>query len=162
MLHGAMSSYGLRKAALVGSRPHPRGSFLAHWYLPISRDHAISRDREWFTDVQGVTILMVTTVPHHTFEFTMSTSRARRRSSPVLRHRIPAGQFKATCLAVMDEVQRTGTAVTVTRYGTPLVRVIPAVDPAALPLFGRLKGTVRISGDIVAPIDVEWSALADD
>ena len=75
---------------------------------------------------------------------------------------IPAGQFKATCLAVMQQVQETGTPVTITKRGAPLVRVVPASDPAAPPLFGRLKGTVQIAGDITAPIDTEWDVLADD
>lgn len=74
---------------------------------------------------------------------------------------MPAGQFKAQCLAVMNNVHNTGHAVTVTRHGAPLVRVVPVIDPGAPPLFGRLKGTMKITGDIVSPIDVEWNALAD-
>ena len=92
-----------------------------------------------------------------------SPSRRKRASrQPANTHRIPAGQFKAQCLALMNDVHHTGQAVTVTRHGAPLVRVVPVVDPAAPPFFGRLKGTMTITGDIVAPIDVEWSALADD
>jgi len=75
---------------------------------------------------------------------------------------IPAGRFKATCLAVMADVQRTGEPVTITRHGAPMVRVVPAVATDAPPLFGRAKGSVRITGDILAPLDVEWTVLADD
>lgn len=83
------------------------------------------------------------------------------RSRP-LASTIPAGQFKATCLAVMDTVHCTGEPVTVTKHGTPVVRVVPAAGREAPPLFGRLKGGVRISGDLLAPLDIEWAALADD
>lgn len=95
----------------------------------------------------------------------MRSSRAtktRRGQSPTSKRRIPAGQFKATCLALMDEVQRTGTPLTVTKHGVPIVQVIPAIDPTAPGLFGRLKGTAQVTGDIVAPIDIEWDVLADD
>jgi antitoxin (DNA-binding transcriptional repressor) of toxin-antitoxin stability system len=62
----------------------------------------------------------------------------------------------------MADVQRTGEPVTITRHGTPIVRVIPAVPTDAPPLFGRMRGTVRITGDILAPLDAEWTVLADD
>ncbi len=74
---------------------------------------------------------------------------------------LPAGRFKATCLAVMDAVQRTGRPVTITKRGTPVVRVVPAIPTDAPPLFGRLKGSLRITGDVVGPVDVEWDVLAD-
>jgi prevent-host-death family protein len=90
-------------------------------------------------------------------------SAARSTPSPPGRSaRIPAGRFKATCLAVMDAVHRTGEPVTVTKHGTPVVRVVPAAARGAAPLFGRLKGGVRIMGDLLAPLDVEWAVLADD
>jgi antitoxin (DNA-binding transcriptional repressor) of toxin-antitoxin stability system len=53
----------------------------------------------------------------------------------------------------MDEVHRTGTPFVVTKHGTPIVRIVPASDPEAPPLFGRLKGSIRVTGDIIAPID---------
>ncbi len=88
---------------------------------------------------------------------TRSAANQPRRSTT-----IPAGRFKATCLAVMDAVHRTGEPVTVTKHGAPVVRVVPAAARGAAPLFGRLKGGVRITGDLLAPLDVEWAVLADD
>jgi prevent-host-death family protein len=38
---------------------------------------------------------------------------------------IIASRFKATCLAVLDEVERTGRPVVVTKRGRPVVRVVP-------------------------------------
>jgi antitoxin (DNA-binding transcriptional repressor) of toxin-antitoxin stability system len=62
----------------------------------------------------------------------------------------------------MADVQRTGEPVTITRHGAPIVRVVPAVATDAPALFGRAKGSVRITGDVLAPLDVEWTVLADD
>ena len=61
----------------------------------------------------------------------------------------------------MDTVRRTGVPVTVTKRGAPVVRLVPAVAPDAPPLFGRLKGGIRIHGDLLAPLDVEWNALTE-
>ena len=72
---------------------------------------------------------------------------------------IPAGEFKARCLKLMDEVSRTGEEIVVTKRGKPVARLV-AVKPAAEPetLFGYMKGTIEIVGDIVSPIDVDWNA----
>ena len=43
---------------------------------------------------------------------------------------MPAGEFKAKCLAVMAEVNATGQPVLVTKRGKPLARVLPLEDHA--------------------------------
>ncbi len=70
---------------------------------------------------------------------------------------VPAGEFKARCLRLMDEVRERGTEIVITKHGKPVARLVPVADDAA-PVFGAMKGTVRIVGDIVAPIDVAWKA----
>ena len=69
-----------------------------------------------------------------------------------------ASEFKAKCLAVMDEVERTGQAVVITKNGKPVAELVPprASRPKAL---GLLKDRLFITGDIISPIDVEWEAL---
>ena len=69
-----------------------------------------------------------------------------------------ASEFKAKCLAVMDEVARTGEPVQITRNGKPIADVVPHRPPAA-GIVGAWKDQVTIEGDIVSPIDVEWEAL---
>ncbi len=71
---------------------------------------------------------------------------------------IKASEFKAKCLALIDEVARTGRAVVVTKRGRPMVELVPHHSKAKSP-FGVLKGRIKIKGDIVSPIDVEWEAL---
>ena len=71
---------------------------------------------------------------------------------------IKASEFKAKCLSLIDEVSRTGQSVVVTKRGEPLVEVIPH-RPKAKNAFGIWKDSVKITGDIISPIDVEWEAL---
>jgi prevent-host-death family protein len=68
---------------------------------------------------------------------------------------IPAGAFKARCLAVMKQVQSTGETVVVTKRGIPVVKLVPA-DPENNDLFGFMAGKVKILGDIESPIPVDW------
>jgi prevent-host-death family protein len=64
---------------------------------------------------------------------------------------IPAGKFKAQCLAIMDRVQHTGEPVVVTKYGKPVVKLVPA-EKNADDIFGYMAGKVKIVGDIVGSI----------
>ena len=59
--------------------------------------------------------------------------------------------FKAHCLAVLDEVARTGEPVTILKRGKPLARVLPSVPVGERYPQQRLSGTVEILGDIVSP-----------
>jgi prevent-host-death family protein len=68
---------------------------------------------------------------------------------------IPAGAFKAHCLAVMKKVQATGEPVIVTKRGEPVVKVVP-VESEKNDIFGFLMGKVKILGDVESPIPVEW------
>ena len=68
---------------------------------------------------------------------------------------MPAGAFKAHCLAVMKRVQATGELVIVTKRGAPVVKVVP-VESTQGDIFGFMEGRVKIVGDIESPIPVEW------
>ena len=74
---------------------------------------------------------------------------------------IPAGEFKNRCLALMDEVNETGTEIVITKHGRPVSRLVPARRQAP-EMWGRYREQVRISGDIVAPAvpGGEWEAIA--
>ena len=71
---------------------------------------------------------------------------------------IKASEFKAKCLALLDEVERTGETLVITKKGKPVAEVAPH-KPANRSPFGVWKGQVEILGDIISPIDVEWEAL---
>ena len=55
---------------------------------------------------------------------------------------IPAGEFKAKCLKLMDEVNETGVPIIITKRGRPVSRLVPADQPDAgiRGLFPELKG----------------------
>jgi prevent-host-death family protein len=76
---------------------------------------------------------------------------------------IPAAQFKAECLKLMDQVEKSREPVVITKHGRPVAQLVPVPVPAdADSLFGYMKGTMRVAGDVMAPLGVEWSALSGD
>ena len=71
-------------------------------------------------------------------------------------------KFKATCLAVLDRVKRSGRPVLVTRRGEPIAQIVPPAPAERPPSWlGCMSGTVEILGDIIAPASDEsdWEAL---
>jgi len=62
-----------------------------------------------------------------------------------------AGQFKAQCLRVLDEVRARREPVVITKKGVPVAKLVPA-DDASPNVFGCMAGTAEIVGDIEAPV----------
>ena len=60
-------------------------------------------------------------------------------------------EFKAKCLAVLDEVARTGESVTILKRGKPVAQLVPPVPREKGYPQEQIMGTVRITGDIVEP-----------
>ncbi len=69
---------------------------------------------------------------------------------------IAAGKFKATCLRVMDDVSKNKESVIITKRNVPIAKVVPIEEEKPKPVFGCLKGTGEIVGDIIGPIDEAW------
>ena len=65
--------------------------------------------------------------------------------------RMAAGNFKAQCLAVMDQVLETGESVLITKHGKPVAKLVPAQNNAD-DIFGYMAGKVKVVGDIVGPV----------
>lgn len=78
----------------------------------------------------------------------------------IVMSKIPAGEFKAKCLKVIDEVQRLRMQVVITKHGKPVAKLVP-LDEQAESFIGSMKGTMEIIGDIVAPLAVKWEADAE-
>jgi prevent-host-death family protein len=77
----------------------------------------------------------------------------------LLMQTIKASEFKAKCLASMDQVARTGETILVTKNGKPVAELRPHRGARVLSPFGIHKGLVELSGDIVSPLDVDWEAM---
>jgi antitoxin (DNA-binding transcriptional repressor) of toxin-antitoxin stability system len=72
-------------------------------------------------------------------------------------------KFKATCLAALERVRRTGQPLRVTRFGKPIADILPpAPEPTSGDWLGSMQGTLEIKGDIVAPVGEppSWEVLS--
>ncbi len=73
---------------------------------------------------------------------------------------IKASEFKARCLALMDEVAKTGEPILITKNGHPVAELRPHRSARIASPFGLHKGLVRITGDILSPLDdTAWEIL---
>ena len=66
-------------------------------------------------------------------------------------------EFKAKCIALLEQVR-------VTRHGNPIAEIVPptaVVDRNSM--FGSMKESTRIIGDIISPAndEDEWEVLRD-
>lgn len=76
-------------------------------------------------------------------------------------HIVKASEFKARCLALMDEVAQTGEAILITKNGKPVAELRPHASARRKSPFGLHQGLVKVHGDIVAPLDDgDWEAAA--
>jgi prevent-host-death family protein len=74
---------------------------------------------------------------------------------------ISAANFKATCLALLDKVEKTGKPILVTKRGKPVAELVPVSPPGKRRILGCMQGTAKIVGDLVAPAlpESDWDVL---
>jgi prevent-host-death family protein len=65
---------------------------------------------------------------------------------------IPISMFKAKCLGLIEQVDKTRQPLRITRHGRPVAEVIPAGPDRKRKFLGAMVGTGKIVGDIVSPI----------
>jgi prevent-host-death family protein len=65
---------------------------------------------------------------------------------------VPAGEFKAKCLALLDQVAVTRQEIVVTKRGRAVARLVP-IEKAP-----SLQGSVLQADDIVEPLDIVWES----
>ncbi|GJQ57542.1 MAG: type II toxin-antitoxin system prevent-host-death family antitoxin [Candidatus Scalindua sp. AMX11] len=70
--------------------------------------------------------------------------------------KIAAGEFKAKCLKLMDDVQKNHEDIIITKYGKPIAKLTAIENKTPKPLFGFLKNSVIITGDIITPTGEKW------
>ena len=71
-------------------------------------------------------------------------------------------KFKATCLAVLERVRRTGRPILVTRRGEPIAEVIPPRPPVRESgWLGSMATHASVTGDLIDPVapSADWEAL---
>lgn len=77
---------------------------------------------------------------------------------------VAISQFKAKCLAMLEEVFRTRKPLRITRFGKPIAEVIPPSSiQGRAAWIGSMKDSMEILGDIISPAndEEEWEALRD-
>ena len=83
-----------------------------------------------------------TVVPYDYSHVTMDKSRT-----------VAAGEFKARCLALLDEVAERGETLVVTKHGKPVAKVVPIELSKQ-----TLRGSVVRETDLLSPIKAAWDA----
>lgn len=77
---------------------------------------------------------------------------------------VAISKFKATCLAVLEKVRRTGEPVLVTRFGEPVAEVVPPpLPPRPEKWLGSFRNRGRIVGDVRSPAtgEEDWEVLRE-
>jgi prevent-host-death family protein len=75
----------------------------------------------------------------------------------VMSRTVSASQFKAHCLAMLDEVAATGEEIVITKRGHAVARVSAA---AALPSL-ESSITYHVSDEeLIEPIEIDWNAAS--
>ena len=77
---------------------------------------------------------------------------------------IAISKFKATCLAAIERVRKTRKPLRITRFGEPVAEIVPPSGPERSNAWlGAMRGTGRISGDLVPPVvsENDWDALSE-
>ena len=72
---------------------------------------------------------------------------------------VSVSDFKAHCLEYVQTAQQQCQEYIITKHNKPVAKLVPLRADEGPILYGRLKGTGMITGDIMSPIDVEWEAL---
>lgn len=65
--------------------------------------------------------------------------------------KMPAGEFKARCLRVMEDVKASRRPVVITKKGKPVAKLVPP-DEESADILGCMAGTAEIAGDVEAPV----------
>jgi prevent-host-death family protein len=64
---------------------------------------------------------------------------------------MPAGEFKARCLRVMEHVRKYRTSVVITKKGKPVAKLVPPDEPR-VDVFGCLADRIELIGDVESSV----------
>ena len=85
--------------------------------------------------------------------------KKKRKAASLLmleRREIGAAEFKARCLEIMDEVERLGVEVVITKHRRPVARLVPVEKEQGF--VGSMRGAVIWAGDLISPTGEVWEA----
>jgi len=76
---------------------------------------------------------------------------------------VAISEFKAKCLAILDQVQKTKHPIRITRFGKPVAEIVPPTVKAPKDWLDSMKGEIEILGDVISPASdpKDWEVLRD-
>jgi prevent-host-death family protein len=76
---------------------------------------------------------------------------------------IPATEFKAKCLELMDRVAERRETFVITKRGKPVAKLVPVERKPKDSIFGCLRDKASITGDIISPVlpPEAWETLKE-
>ena len=77
---------------------------------------------------------------------------------------IAISEFKAKCLALVEQVHKTRKPIRITKFGKPVAEVVPpSPSPGRADWIGSMKGKMEITGDIISPVidEDEFEVMKD-
>jgi len=77
--------------------------------------------------------------------------------SEVIIMQLSANEFQSKCLEVIDHAIENHEEVIITKNGKPVIKFV-SLEETTPRSFGYLKGSVKIHGDIISPINESWEA----
>jgi prevent-host-death family protein len=74
---------------------------------------------------------------------------------------IAVSEFKAHCLALLEDIAQGGEPIVVTKRGKPIARVVPSASVGTKHPQDTLAGSVTIIGDVMEPVlaPSDWDAV---
>jgi prevent-host-death family protein len=73
---------------------------------------------------------------------------------------LPISEFKSKCIALLNDAQRSGKGLIITRRGRPLARIEPISKEPGKRKLGVFRGRITITGDIVhTDTAADWEML---
>ena len=74
---------------------------------------------------------------------------------------VAASKAKTHLLELLDSVDHTRASIVITKRGRPVAKLVPIEKAAPRRIFGWMKGSVKITGDIVGPEPDVWNAMVE-
>ena len=77
---------------------------------------------------------------------------------------VAISEFKAKCLALLEQVRKTKKPLRVTRFGKPVADILPSAPASdGASWLGSMRGSMEIVGDIMSPVmsEDDWEAARD-
>jgi len=66
---------------------------------------------------------------------------------------VAISEFKAKCLALLEQVRKTKKPLRVTRFGKPVAEIVPpSPSPGTSAWLGSMADTMEIVGDVISPV----------